>query len=84
MSLLVGPTWRSRVVRPGFAILDGFPVLQVLATSPEEPGRPIQVKAVSLYACFDCRIHGWRAWSRDVTCAVDWSGAEPVLTVQQD
>ena len=84
MSLLVGPTWRSRVARPGFAVLGGFPVLEILATSPEVGGRPIRVKAVSLYAYFDPHIHGWRAWSRDVTCAVDWSGAEPVLTVQQD
>jgi len=72
------------VVRPGFAVLDGFPVLEILATSPEERGRPIRVKAVSLYAYFDCHIHGWRAGSRDVTCAVDWSGSDPVLTVQQD
>jgi hypothetical protein len=84
MSLLVGPTWLSRVVRAGFAVLGGYPVLEILATSPDDDGRPVQVKAVSLHTCFDGSLHGWRAWSSDVTCAVDWSGAEPALTVQQD
>jgi hypothetical protein len=84
MQLLVGPTWLSRVVRPGLAVLGGFPVLEILATSPDEPRRPVLVKAVSLYACFDSSIHGWRAGSRDVTCAVDWSGVDPVLTMQRD
>ena len=73
----VPPRWLAKVVRPGFAVLGGYPVLDVVDTTDD--GLPSLIKAVELSGLFDNRRHGWRAWGRDILCAVSWDGGDPVV-----
>ncbi|MET8624653.1 hypothetical protein ABZW30_13005 [Kitasatospora sp. NPDC004669] len=63
--------WMTQVVHTGFAVIDGLPVTAVLDWDGQH--RPTQVLTVELTGYFDASLHGWRAWSRDVVRAVDWS-----------
>lgn len=67
--LCVEPTWRHEVARPGYAVLDGHPVL---AVEQYVDSRPARVKAMIIEAYFDRSLHGWRAYARDAIFAVAW------------
>jgi hypothetical protein len=58
-------------VPPGYAVIDGHPVLQILARTPD--GRPTQILTVVVGGYYDCQIHGWRAHGRAVACNVTWA-----------
>lgn len=73
----VPPRWLTHVVRPGFALLGGYPVLDILETTQD--GVPSLVKAVELSGYFDYGMHGWRAWGTDIECAVSWESGDPVV-----
>jgi hypothetical protein len=66
--------WMTEVAHRGLAVIDGLPVSAVLAWDGEH--RPAEVLTVELTGYFDVGIHGWRAWSRDVVRAVDWSDSD--------
>lgn len=57
--LRLPPHWMRDVVWPGHAVLDGHPVLAILARHPDN--RPAQVLAVTIDGKYDASIHGWRA-----------------------
>ena len=65
------PHWLRDVVRPGYAVIGGRLVLQVLARQAD--GRPSQVLAMAVGGYFDSSTHGWRAHGRAMTCAVAWA-----------
>jgi hypothetical protein len=68
--LRVAPQWLREVVRPGHAVLDGHPVLQVLDRQAD--GLPTEVLAVAVAGHFDSAIHGWRAHGAAVAKQVSW------------
>ncbi|GGM23008.1 hypothetical protein GCM10007977_025250 [Dactylosporangium sucinum] len=63
--------WLRDVVRPGHAVLDGHPVVQILDRDPD--GRPAQILAVVVGGGFDPQIHGWRAHGDAVPRSVTWA-----------
>jgi hypothetical protein len=67
----VPPHWLRDVVRPGYAVIDGRPVLQILARMPA--GRPAQILTVVVGGYYDSQIHGWRAHGRALACNVAWA-----------
>lgn len=69
--LRVQPHWLREVIRPGYAVLDGHPVLQILTRDPA--GRPGQIVAVVVGGAFDPHNHGWRAYGTTAPRAVTWS-----------
>lgn len=73
----VTPRWLTKVVRPGYALLGGYPVLDIVAETDD--GLPAGIKAMELYGYFDSGIHGWRAWGSDILCAVEWSDGTPTV-----
>lgn len=71
--------WLRDVVRPGYAVLDGLPVLAILEYDAD--GRPSQAAAVSVEGHYDASIHGWRASGHAGLYTVTWaSGGIPALT----
>lgn len=74
---LVTRRWLTHVVRPGYAVLGAYPVLDILETADD--GLPSLIKAVELSGYFDSGMHGWRAWGTDITCAVAWDGDDPIV-----
>ncbi|WP_280420892.1 hypothetical protein [Nocardia carnea] len=73
----VTPRWLTHVVRPGFAVLGDYPVLDIIETTDD--GLPSLINAVELFGCFDHSMHGWRAWGTDIQCAVTWDGGDPTV-----
>jgi len=67
----VPPRWLRDVVWPGYAVLDGHPVLAILGRDAD--GRPSQVAAVFVTGHFDASMHGWRAFGHAGLCTVAWS-----------
>jgi hypothetical protein len=71
--------WTRRIVAQGWALLDGFPVLDVLDW--DESGQPRRVHTVDFSGYWDGRW-GWRATAADTVRLVDWSEPDaPKLTV---
>ncbi|MFF2147779.1 hypothetical protein [Kitasatospora sp. NPDC058190] len=66
--------WMTQVVHAGHAVIDGLPGTVVLDW--DDRHRPEEGLTVELTGYFDVSIHGWRAWSRDVVRAVDWSDSD--------
>ncbi|MBH0781688.1 hypothetical protein [Nocardia bovistercoris] len=64
-------------MRPGFAVLGAYPVLDIVEATDD--GLPSLIKAVELSGYFDSGMHGWRGWGNDITCTVVWDGDEPVV-----
>ena len=58
----VSPHWLRDVVRPGYAVIDGHPVLQILAR--DQQSRPVQILTVVVGGEYDPYNHGWRAQRR--------------------
>lgn len=56
------------MVRPGHAVIGGFPVLQITERDPE--GRPAKILAVAVGGMYDTSIHGWRAYGFARRCGV--------------
>ncbi len=70
--------WPRRIVAPGWAMVAGRPVIDVLEW--DELRRPLRIKTVKLWSHFDPTIHGWRSWADNVEADVDWSSPDqPVL-----
>ncbi|MEV4123988.1 hypothetical protein [Nocardia sp. NPDC049707] len=69
--------WLTHVVRPGFALLGDYPVLDIVETNDD--GLPSRIKAVELSGFFDGSMHGWRAWGTDIECAVTWDDDNPIV-----
>jgi hypothetical protein len=67
----VPPHWVRDVVRPGYAVIGGQLVLQILDRHAD--GRPSQILAMVAGGYFDSSMHGWRAHGRAVPCAVTWA-----------
>lgn len=63
--------WLRDVVRPGYAVIDDCPVLQVL--SHGDDGRPSKVLAAAVGGSYDESMHGWRAHGFTVTRDLDWA-----------
>lgn len=75
----VPPHWLRDVIRPGYAVLGGRPVLAILEYNAD--GRPSQVAAVSVGGHYDASMHGWRAFGHAGLYAVTWaSDGTPSLT----
>ena len=70
--LLVPRRWLAEVVRPGHAVLDGHPVLQVLDRDPDR--RPARVLVAVFGGYYDSAMHGWRAHGAARARAVVWAG----------
>lgn len=69
--------WPQRIARPGWAVLDSLPVLDVLDW--DESRRPTRVHTATIYGHWDTQW-GWRAGAVDAVREVDWSDPEnPVL-----
>jgi hypothetical protein len=68
--LVVPRRWLHEVVRPGHAVLDGHPILQVL--NRDTAGRPVRVLAAVFGGYFDTAMHGWRAHGTAVLRTVTW------------
>ncbi|WP_455361240.1 hypothetical protein [Streptomyces sp. SYSU K21746] len=69
--------WPQRIVRPGWAVLDTLPVLDVLDWDGAR--RPIRVHTATVYGHWDTQW-GWRAGAVDAVREVDWSDPDnPVL-----
>lgn len=69
--LLVPPHWRRDVVNKGWAVLGGYPVLEV--TEHDDEGLPARVLVVVTIANYDGRMHGWRASGFAVARSVEWT-----------
>lgn len=70
--------WPRRIVAPGWALVGGRPVIDVLGW--DELRRPTRIKTLSLWSHFDSTIHGWRSSARNVEADVDWTDPDrPVL-----
>ncbi len=67
----VPPHWLRDVVRPGYAVIGGHLVLQILTRHAD--GRPSQILAMVVGGYFDSSMHGWRAHSRTMPCTVTWA-----------
>lgn len=67
----VPPHWLRDVVRPGYAVIAGRLVLQILARQAD--GRPLQILAMVAGGYYDASMHGWRAHGRAASCAVAWA-----------
>jgi hypothetical protein len=79
----VAPSWLREVARPGYAVLDGYPVLQILRRDQE--GRPTLVLAMAVGGSYDAAIHGWRAHGLPVQKTVAWTtDGTPQLTIPAD
>jgi hypothetical protein len=48
------------VVRPGYAVLDERPVIQILER--DDTGRPTRILTTAVSGLYDTMLHGWRAW----------------------
>lgn len=70
--------WPRRIAAPGWALIAGRPVIDVLAWDSLQ--RPARVQSVRLHSYFDASIHGWRSWAENVEYSIDWKDPErPVL-----
>jgi hypothetical protein len=67
----VPPHWLRDVVRPGYAVIDGHLVLQILER--DSGGRPSQILTMVFDGGFDSSMHGWRAQGLALTRTVAWS-----------
>jgi hypothetical protein len=67
----VPPHWLRDVVRPGYAVIDAHPVLQILAY--DRQGRPAQILTVVVGGGYDPHNHGWRAHGAAVRRGVTWA-----------
>ncbi|MGF1427500.1 hypothetical protein [Kitasatospora sp. LaBMicrA B282] len=84
VQLWLHPSWARKVARPGWAVMDGRAVLDVLAWEPaggvEGGQRPVRVRAAVVQADYDSGMHGWRAHADNLDLAVAWSeGGKPQL-----
>jgi hypothetical protein len=76
--LHVPPHWLRDVVRPGIAVLAGYPILQILDREPT--GRPARILAMVVAGGYDAQMHGWRAGGRTAEKTVTWApDGTPVL-----
>lgn len=70
-TMYVPKDWARRVARPGWAVIAGRPVLDILES--DQKLRPVRVRTTVIWAHFDGSMHGWRAYADNVTCRVDWA-----------
>jgi hypothetical protein len=75
-TMYVPKDWARRIAHPGWAVLGGRPVLDILESDQQQ--RPVRVRTTVIWANFDQSMHGWRAHADNVTCRVDWSDPEAV------
>lgn len=74
----VATTWPRRIAAPGWAVLAGRPVVDVLDWDQQR--RPVRIKSCRLESFFDASLHGWRSWAVNAEFTVDWSDPDrPVL-----
>lgn len=74
----VPAAWPSSVAAPGWAVLAGRPVVDVLEW--DRDSRPVRIQSVRLESFFDFSLHGWRSWAVNASFAVDWSDLDlPML-----
>lgn len=73
--LHVAPRWLQDVARPGYAVVDGYPVVQILDWDAQ--GRPIEILALVVSGTFDTVNHGWRAWGDAQPLDVTWEAGTP-------
>ncbi|MDH6580455.1 hypothetical protein [Kitasatospora sp. MAP5-34] len=77
VQLSVRSGWARQVAAPGWAVLDGCAVLDVLDWDESvAPRRPARVRAALISADYDAGMHGWRAHadSLDVRVALSPDG----------
>lgn len=74
IQLQVCSIWARQVAAPGWAVLDGRAVLDVLAWDETvSPRRPVRVRAALICADYDAGMHGWRAHADNRDLRVAWS-----------
>jgi hypothetical protein len=69
--LRVPPHWPRDLVRPGVAVLAGYPVVSILDRDPA--GRPARILAMVVGGRYDAHTHGWRADGRTFEKTVTWT-----------
>lgn len=67
----VPPHWLRDVVRPGYAVIDGHLVLQIL--DRDSDGRPSAILTMVFDGTYDSSTHGWRAYGLATTRTVAWA-----------
>lgn len=65
------PHWLRDTVRPGYAVIDGHLVLQILGRDSE--GRPSEILTMVFGGRFDSSMHGWRAQGPATSRTVAWA-----------
>ncbi|MFJ1708520.1 hypothetical protein [Kitasatospora sp. NPDC088346] len=74
VQLSVRRTWARQVAAPGWAVVAGCPVLDVLEWDESTtPRRPARVRAALVLADYDRGMHGWRAHADVRDLRVTWS-----------